>query len=70
MSGYGADINNSIWMRAVLFAGGFLTFGIIAFSILGVALAGPAHDEYLAAVDEYHHAEDAWKESVLSLIHI
>lgn len=64
MSGYGADINNSIWMRAVLFAGGFLTFGIIAFSILGVALAGPAHDEYLAAVDEYHHAEDAWKESV------
>ena len=64
MSGYGADINNSIWMRAVLFAGGFITFGIIAFSILGVALAGPAHDEYLAAVDEYHHAEDAWKESV------
>lgn len=64
MSGYGADINNSIWMRAVLFAGGFLTFGIIAFSILGVALAGPAHDEYLAAVDESHHAEDAWKESV------
>jgi cytochrome c oxidase subunit I+III len=64
MSGHGADVKNAIWMRAVLFAGGFLTFGIIAFSILSVALAGPAHDEYMAAVDEYHHAEDAWKESV------
>ena len=64
MSGHGADIENSIWVRALLFAGGFLTFGIIAFSILGIALAGPAHEEYIDAVDHYHHAEDEYKESV------
>lgn len=64
MSGYGADIENSIWMRALLFAGGFLTFGIVAFAILGIAMAGPAHEEYLSAVEEYHHAEDTYKESV------
>lgn len=64
MSGHGAHIENSIWMRAVLFAGAMLTFGIIAFGILGIALAGPAHEEYLHAVDEYHHAEDAYTESI------
>jgi cytochrome c oxidase subunit I+III len=64
MSGHGADIENSIWLRALLFAGGFLTFGIIAFSILGIALAGPAHEEYMDAVEHYHHAEDEYKESV------
>jgi cytochrome c oxidase subunit I+III len=66
MSGHGADVKNSIWMRAVLFAGGFLTFGIIAFSILGIALAGPAHEEYLSAVDEYHHAEDDYHEAIVT----
>ena len=64
MSGHGADIENSIWVRALLYAGGFLTFGIIAFSILGIALAGPAHDEYMDAVEQYHHAEDEYKESI------
>jgi len=66
MSGHGTDVKNSIWMRAVLFAGGFITFGIIAFSILGIALAGPAHEEYLSAIDEYHHAEDAYHESIVA----
>ena len=64
MSGHGADIENSIWVRALLYAGGFLTFGIIAFSILGIALAGPAHDEYMDAIEHYHHAEDEYKESI------
>ena len=39
MSGGEAHVENSIWMRAVLMGGLFLTVGILAFASMGVGLS-------------------------------
>ena len=43
MSGGEAHVENSVWMRAVLIGGVFLTIGILAFGAMGVGVANVKH---------------------------
>lgn len=57
MSGYGAHVENGIWMRAVTMGGIFLTIGVLLFAALGVVMADAKHDTWAELEDDYHHEE-------------
>ena len=57
MSGHGAQVENGIWMRAVMMGGIILTIGVLLFATLGVAMADVKHDTWEELEDEYHHKE-------------
>ena len=46
MSGGEAHVENSVWMRAVLIGGVFLTIGILAFGAMGVGVANVKHADW------------------------
>ena len=57
MSGQGAHVDNSIWMRAVMMGGIFLTIGVLLFATLGVFMADGKHHVWEDLEDDYHHME-------------
>ena len=57
MSGHGAQVENGIWMRAVMMGGIILTIGVLLFATLGVAMADVKHDTWEELEDDYHHEE-------------
>ena len=61
MSGGEAHVENSIWMRAVLIGGVFLTIGILAFGAMGVGVANVKHVAYDEAIVEYDEAKHAYE---------
>ena len=58
--GHGADVENTIWMRAVLFGTIFLVMGVLAYGVMGIGVANVKHHEY----DEAHHEYDIAKENL------
>ena len=63
MSGGEAHVENSVWMRAVLIGGVFLTIGILAFGAMGVGVANVKHVAYDEAKVEYYDAKEAYEEA-------
>ena len=63
MSGGEAHVENSIWMRAVLFGGVFLAIGLLAFATMGVGVANVKHADYDKAVLEYEEAKHDYEEA-------
>ena len=63
MSGGEAHVENSIWMRAVLMGGLFLTIGILAFATMGVGVANMKHHTYEDAIHEYEKAKYDYEEA-------
>ena len=63
MSGGEAHVENSVWMRAVLIGGVFLTIGILAFGAMGVAVANVKHVAYDEAIVEYDDAKHAYEDA-------
>jgi len=61
MSGGEAHVENSVWMRAVLIGGVFLTIGILAFGAMGVGVANVKHVAYDEAIVEYDEAKHAYE---------
>mgnify|MGYP005720606815 FL=1 len=57
MSGGEADVESSVWMRAVLIGGVFLTIGILAFGSMGVGVANVKHVAYEEAILDYEDAK-------------
>ncbi len=55
--GHGAHVDNSIWMRAVMMGGIFLTIGVVMFATLGVFMANDKHHVWEELEDDYHHME-------------
>tara|TARA_B100001093_G_scaffold182867_1_gene175473 strand:- start:18143 stop:19462 length:1320 start_codon:yes stop_codon:yes gene_type:complete len=55
--GHGAHVDNSIWMRAVMMGGIFLTIGVLLFATLGVFMANEKHHVWEELEDDYHHME-------------
>ena len=60
MSGGEAHVENSIWMRAVLMGGLFLTVGILAFASMGVGVANMKHHEWDDAKYDYENKKEAY----------
>jgi len=60
MSGGEAHVENSIWMRAVLMGGLFLTVGILAFASMGVGVANMKHHEWEDAKYDYEKKKEAY----------
>jgi cytochrome c oxidase subunit I+III len=63
MSGGEAHVENSIWMRAVLIGGVFLTIGILSFGAMGVSVANVKHVAYDEAIVEYDEAKHAYEDA-------
>ena len=63
MSGGEAHVENSIWMRAVLIGGVFLTIGLISFAALGVGVANVKHHAYEDAILDYEDAKYAYEDA-------
>jgi heme/copper-type cytochrome/quinol oxidase subunit 3 len=63
MSGGEAHVENSIWMRAVLMGGLFLTIGLLAFATLGVGVANMKHHDYEEAIIHYEEAKLEYEEA-------
>jgi len=61
MSGGEAHVENSIWMRAVLFGGVFVAIGLLAFATMGVGIANVKHVAYEDAIHEYEDAKYAYE---------
>ena len=57
MSGGEAHVESSVWMRAVLIGGVFLTIGILAFGAMGVGVANVKHVAYEEAILDYEDAK-------------
>ena len=77
MSGGEAHVENSVWMRAVLIGGVFLTIGILAFGAMGVGVANVKHadwdekklnyervtEQYTEATADYTHANETYNQA-------
>ena len=59
MSGHGANVENSVWMRAVLFGGIFIVVGLLAYAVMGVGVANSKHHDWEDAKYEYEQAVEA-----------
>ena len=57
MSGQGAHLDNSVWMRAVVMGGIILTIGIVLFGALAIGVAGQKQIAWDDAETAYHEAE-------------
>jgi heme/copper-type cytochrome/quinol oxidase subunit 3 len=60
MSGGEAHVENSIWMRAVVWGGVFLVVGVLAFATMGVGVANLKHHDYEDALHEYDEAKEVY----------
>ena len=70
MSAHNNHVDNSIWGRAILMAGAFLTIGIIAFAALGLGVGSIKHDTYDDAKAAYYDAMDDPTVSQAELDHL
>jgi len=59
--GHGADVENTIWMRAVLIGTIFLVIGVLAYGVMGVGVANIKHHDYEEAHHDYEVAKEDYK---------
>ena len=60
MSGGEAHVENSIWMRAVVWGGVFLVVGVLAFAPMGVGVANVKHHDYEEELVKYDAAKEVY----------
>ena len=63
MSGGEAHVENSVWMRAVLIGGVFLTIGILAFGAMGVGVANVKHADWDEKKLNYERVTEEYTEA-------
>ena len=63
MSGGEAHVENSVWMRAVLIGGVFLTIGILAFGAMGVGVANVKHADWDEKKLNYERVTEQYTEA-------
>jgi cytochrome c oxidase subunit I+III len=57
MSGGGAHVDNSVWMKAVVMGGVILTIGVILFAALSIGVAGQKQQAWDDAETAFHEVE-------------